>query len=82
MVARVVLRKARTYLAGGVRWIKDVPKIVKGADNIALYQTNGYFHVDVLETKTDKPNKKNKEVDTEVEEKPKKKSGLKKKSTY
>ena len=50
MVARVTLKGAKSYVLNGLRWIKDVPKILKG-DAVLEYQQNGYFYVHVLETK-------------------------------
>jgi hypothetical protein len=55
LVARVVLRDAKTYTIRGRRWIKDVPGVVKGSSVIQSYQENGHFHVTVLKTGTAEP---------------------------
>ena len=68
MVARVILRGAKTYQFAGKRWIKDVPGIVKGESNIKQYQQNAYFIVKVLE------GKKSKKEEPEIESKSEKKS--------
>lgn len=52
LVARVVLREAKTYNISGRRWIKDVPGVVRGSEAIQTYQDNGYFHVTVLKSGT------------------------------
>lgn len=54
MVARVVLKKSKTYTLGGKRWIKDVPQPVRGEENILAFQQNGYFHVTILSKDKDK----------------------------
>ncbi len=58
MLARVVLKKAKTYTLGGRRWIKDVPGRVEGEDQVKAYQENGYFSVTVLEGSKKKKKKK------------------------
>ena len=52
MVARVTLRKAKTYNLGGKRWIKDVPQLVRGEEAVQEFQNNGYFRVHILEEGT------------------------------
>lgn len=47
VVARVILKGARSYRVGDRRFIKDVPQVIKGAE-VAQYEQNGYFHVAVL----------------------------------
>lgn len=77
MVARVILRGCKTYQFGGKRWIKDVPGIVKGEENIKEYQNNGYFTVKVLEGKKSKKEKVSEPQETATSKK--KVSTLKKK---
>lgn len=48
MVARVTLRKAKTYNLGGKRWIKDVPQLVRGEEAVKEFENNGYFRVHIL----------------------------------
>ena len=57
MVARVTLKKCRTYVTDGIRWIKDVPRVITGENEIKKYQLNGHFYVDVLR-KASKPEAK------------------------
>lgn len=47
VVARVILKGARSYRVGDRRFIKDVPQVIKGAE-VAQYEQNGYFHVAVM----------------------------------
>ena len=54
MLARVVLKKAKTYSLGGKRYIKDVPVRIEGEDQIRSFQENAYFSVTVLEGKVGK----------------------------
>lgn len=56
MTARVVLRGAETYKVHGRTWIKGVPGVVKGEDQIKAFEQNGYFHVKRLESKKQTPN--------------------------
>ena len=73
MVARVVLKKAKTYSLGGRRFIKDVPQTIKGEENIVEYQNNAYFHVAILDGKA-----KKKQAKKPASSKPKSKAGKKK----
>ncbi len=79
--ARVVLRKAKTYQLGGKRWIKDVPMVVRGEENVAMYKSNGYFHVTMIKDKSEsseKSAKKKKSKKSKSGSKSKKKAKLKK----
>jgi len=49
-VARVILKKCRTYRVGDRRFIKDVPQVIKG-DEVDEYKDNGYFHVVMMKAK-------------------------------
>ncbi len=49
--ARVVLRGSETYKVQGRTWLKDVPGVVKGEDQVKSYEQNGYFHVKRLQSK-------------------------------
>lgn len=53
--ARVVLRGAQTYKLGGLSWLKDNPKTIKGEDKIRAFEQNGYFHVKRLASKSPSP---------------------------
>lgn len=53
--ARVVLRGAETYKVHGRTWIKGVPGVVKGDDQVKAFEQNGYFHVKRLESKKAAP---------------------------
>jgi hypothetical protein len=44
-IARVTLKKAKTYTLGDRRWILDVPQIVRGEEDVLKYESNGHFHV-------------------------------------
>lgn len=58
MVARIVLKKSKTYSLGGRRWIKDVPQTIRGEENILSFKQNGYFHVTLLSKDKDVKKKK------------------------
>jgi hypothetical protein len=51
MRARVVLKGCKTYVVGGKKWIKEVPKVIEGKGLIKSFQENGYFNVAVLKEK-------------------------------
>jgi len=53
--ARIVLRGAETYKVHGRTWIKGVPGVVKGEDQVKAFEQNGYFHVKRLESKKSAP---------------------------
>ncbi len=43
--ARVTLRTAKSYKAGGKDFVKDVPTLVHGEDAIKGFEKNGHFVV-------------------------------------
>ena len=49
--ARVVLRGAAKYKLGGITWVKNVPKVIKGEDKIKALEQNGYFIVKRIASK-------------------------------
>ena len=49
-IARVVLRKAKTYNLRGKKYYKDVHQIVKGED-VDEFINNGYFYCKLLKAK-------------------------------
>lgn len=57
VTARVILKGSKSYVVNGVRWLKDVPKMVKGEGEISLFESNGYFKVIPL-GHVEKPKKK------------------------
>jgi len=59
VTARVVLKGPKTYTLGKMRWVRDVPRIIKGEDVVAEYKANGHFHVALLKTEmaSSKPKK-------------------------
>lgn len=93
LVARVILKEARSYRHGGRRFIKDVPQTIKG-DEVKEYLHNGFFSVTVLKGKEEleqpsssskpkeAPVKSSKDDDEDDDDKPAKKSsaGLKKRT--
>lgn len=86
VVARVILKEARSYRQGGRRFIKDVPQTIKG-DDVRQYLDNGYFHVSILKGKEElTPSVSSKAkaapVEDDEDDEPAKKSsgGLKKKN--
>lgn len=54
VVARVILKGAKSYRLGGRRFIKDVPQVIKG-DEVTQYLENGFFHVAMLKGEVAKP---------------------------
>ena len=70
MKAKVILRGAKTYNLGGMRWIKDVPKIVHGEDKVKEFKENGYFYVVMLKSKSDKKKKSSKKAGSPAPEPP------------
>ena len=52
--ARVTLVGAQTHKLGGKKFIKDLPKIIKGKEAIQVYKKDGYFSVSDLEPKIKK----------------------------
>ena len=48
--ARVVLKKSKTYNFRKKRWIKDVPQIITGEDEVKAFQENGFFHTTILKS--------------------------------
>lgn len=75
--ARVVLKGAHTYGIGKYSFLKDVPQMVKGEDNILLFEQNAYFRVVRL---TEKVVSEPKKKESSGEKKKKSSSGSKKKS--
>lgn len=49
-LARVTLKKAKTYALGSRRWVQDVPQMIRGEEEIQKYETNGHFQVKRLES--------------------------------
>lgn len=86
VVARVILKEARSYRQGGRRFIKDVPQIIRG-DEVKQFVDNGYFTVSILKGKDEldkstsssapakAPAKPAKDEDDEDDDTPAKKSG-------
>lgn len=65
--ARVTLVGAETYKLAGRKFIKDLPKVIKGSELIKQYRDCGYFSVSDLAPKMKKISassveKKNKKV--------------------
>jgi hypothetical protein len=54
--ARVILVKGKTHKIGGVKYIRNVPKIVKGS-LCDEFKANGYFSCEELESKVVKKKK-------------------------
>lgn len=85
IVARVTLKKAKTYLLAGQRYIIDVPKVVTAEESvIKQFEQNAYFHVARLksekkEKKENKVLKKTKSSSSKKSSKSSKKGVLKKK---
>lgn len=80
VIARVILKEARSYRQGGRRFIKDVPQTIKG-EEVTQYQNNGYFSVTILKGKVEEPAPSSKakveplDDDDDLDEAPSKKSG-------
>lgn len=70
--ARVTLTKALTYKLAGVKFIKDLPKIIVGAEKIRQFKACAFFSVADLAPKM-------KEVYSEADTESKKVSDSKKK---
>lgn len=76
--AKVILKGAKSYTLAGAKYIKDVPKIVKGEAAIEEFMNNGYFVVTHLESKVVKKKKKKlKEPSSPSKKKVKKKASKK-----